>query len=194
MPPTAPRKTKLLRAETGVFFVSIALRLWVLSRFSELPQFARQSGDMKFYHEWALRILGGQWTDGQAFYGLPGYAYLLAGIYKVVGTGFPFPWFVIGALQSVAEAFTAVLIFKIAKFSCENERNGAENIPSKSPLVVAFLASLAYVTFVPAQTFSIILMPTAWLVCAFWFCVWRAMKGGAGKSLAGWFALGLLVG
>ncbi len=40
---------------------------------------------MHFYNAWALRILRGEWTNHYAFYGLPGYPYLLAGIYKAFG-------------------------------------------------------------------------------------------------------------
>src|SRR3954466_14223455 len=66
-----------------VFGVALLARLAVLFLFSSSPHFGVQPGDMRFYHEWALRILAGQWTDHHAFYGLPGYAFFLAGIYKV---------------------------------------------------------------------------------------------------------------
>jgi hypothetical protein len=139
----------------------------VLSRFTATPYSAVQMGDMKFYHEWAVRILHGQFSDGHAFYGLPGYAYLLAGLYRVLGTDFPVNWMVIGVLQSVGEALTAVLIFRIARIICSYERKEAilYAAPPRSATVAAALASLAYVLFVPAQTFSIILMPTASGLC-----------------------------
>ena len=64
---------------------------------------------MKFYSDWARRIAGGMLTDHQAFYGLPGYAYFLAAIYKVVG----FQPYIAALLQVVTEAFTATLIFRL---------------------------------------------------------------------------------
>ena len=51
---------------------------------------------MGFYNNWALRILKGQWTDHQAFYGLPGYAFFLAAIYSVIG----YTPFIVGLLQT----------------------------------------------------------------------------------------------
>ena len=92
--------TFLRRPELAVFLVALAVRFLALMRFQESPFFETQGGDSKFYHEWALRILHGQWTDHHAFYGLPGYAYLLAGLYGVFGVD-PF---VPAALQAVAEA------------------------------------------------------------------------------------------
>ena len=50
-------------------------------RASDTPDFLPEHGDMKFYSDWARRIAAGTWTDHQAFYGLPGYAYWLALIY-----------------------------------------------------------------------------------------------------------------
>ena len=67
------------------------------------------AGDMFFYNEWALRILRGNWTEHTAFYGLPLYAYLLAGIYKICG----YSPFVPGLLQAGCEGGTAVLLYKL---------------------------------------------------------------------------------
>src|SRR4051794_2463033 len=174
MATTPPRSSFLRRPETAVFVMAIVLRLFVLSRFIATPYAGLQMGDMKFYHEWAVRILHGQLTDGHAFYGLPGYAYLLAGIYRVLGTDFAANWMVIGVLQSVWEAFTAVLIFKIARIVCTSESGTRLSTAPVNPsyaTIAASLASVAYICFAPAQAFSIILMPTAWLVCAYWFCI-----------------------
>ncbi|HEV7403422.1 MAG TPA: tetratricopeptide repeat protein [Chthoniobacteraceae bacterium] len=186
------------RPETAVFVTAIILRLWVLSRFIATPYSGLQMGDMKFYHEWAVRILHGQWTDGHAFYGLPGYAYLLAGIYRVLGTDFAANWMVIGVLQSVCEAFTAVLIFKFARVLCTSETGTPGSMsppaPPRSATIAAALAALAYVLFIPAQTFSIILMPTAWLVCAYWWCVWQGVRPANPRALWRWLGFGMLVG
>ena len=64
---------------------------------------------MFFYNDWALRILRGNWTEHTAFYGLPLYAYLLAGIYKICG----YSPFVPGLLQAGCEGGTAVLLYKL---------------------------------------------------------------------------------
>src|SRR5689334_1811875 len=83
-----------------VFLAAFLVRLFVLIRFSGSPHFLPDHGDMKFYNDWALRILGGEWTDHKAFYGLPGYPFLLAAIYSITG----YSPFIVGFLQSAAEA------------------------------------------------------------------------------------------
>src|SRR3954452_22152128 len=81
-PTPRPATAWYKRLEVWVFAVTLLLRLVVLSRYAETPYFSQQTGDMKFYDAWANRILEGQFTEGHAFYGLPGYAWVLAGIYK----------------------------------------------------------------------------------------------------------------
>jgi tetratricopeptide (TPR) repeat protein len=41
--------------------------------------------DMTAFHEWAVRIAGGQLSDGRAFYQAPLYPYLLALVYRIFG-------------------------------------------------------------------------------------------------------------
>src|SRR5712691_7185481 len=79
----------------GVF----ALRLVVLVRLTNSLLLVPSTGDMQFYNLWALRILRGNWTEHSAFYGLPLYAYVLAGLYKVLG----FRPFTPGFLQAVLD-------------------------------------------------------------------------------------------
>jgi len=145
---------------------------------------------MGFYADWAMRIAGGQLTDGQAFYGLPGYPYLLAAIFKVVG----FDPFVVGMLQAVLFAGVAVVIYQLAVlgFGHEPPTHGRSFEPH--PQVAGWLAALGWIFFLPAQTFSTILMPTVWLVLAYWACVlWllRLRETSWGKP---WPLLGLLIG
>ena len=64
-----------------IFAAVLLLRLIVLARLSASAFLLPNSGDMQFYNEWARRIVGGQWTDHHAFYGLPLYPYLLAFLY-----------------------------------------------------------------------------------------------------------------
>src|SRR5664279_4278272 len=100
-----------------LFVLTFSVRLVVLSKLSTTPYFAPESGDMKFYNDWALRIAHGTLTDHKAFYGLPGYAYLLAAIYTLIGLD-PFA---VGVLQAVSEALIAVVIYKIAQAVFANE-------------------------------------------------------------------------
>src|SRR6478735_4943890 len=67
----------------AIWVLAFLYRVAVLIRFSHSPDFVPNGDDMKFYHDWALQIMNGRWTDGHAFYGLPGYAYASAAIFSV---------------------------------------------------------------------------------------------------------------
>src|SRR4051812_23304713 len=161
--PTAERSgaSKLLTYPgLCIFGLALLVRLAVLGLFSDSPHFGVQSGDMRFYHDWAVRILGGEWTDHHAFYGLPGYAFLLAGVYNIFGVH---PGVML-TFQSLADACTALLVFRLARA-----------IIPLYPRALAALAALGWVLFVPAQTFSAVLMPTVLAAACYWFCVDRAV-------------------
>ena len=91
-----------------VFGAVLLVRLLVLARLTASPFLLPTRGDMHFYDDWAQRIVSGQLTDHLAFYGLPGYAYLLAGLYRLCGYAPFVPLF----LQALLDAGTAVLIYK----------------------------------------------------------------------------------
>jgi len=48
--------------------------------------------------------------------------------------------------------------------------------------------------FVPAQAYSIVLMPTAWFVFGFWFILWRIVRSKTGPTSTEWFVLALVTG
>ncbi len=158
------------------------VRTIALGRFAESPDFVPNGDDMKFYHDWAVRILHGQWTDGRAFYGLPGYAFCLAAIYKVAGLD---PW-PVGLVQCGLEALTTTFIARLALEAFADRPRLA--------LPIALTAALGWIAFLPAQTFSIILMPTSWVVAAFWGLVLWIVKTGARSTWRTWLAMGLLIG
>ena len=69
-----------LRPAHYVFGGVLLIRVVVLARLTASPYLLPTRGDMHFYDDWAQRILNGQLTDHLAFYGLPGYAYLLGAL------------------------------------------------------------------------------------------------------------------
>jgi hypothetical protein len=178
----------------GVFL----LRLLVLARLTASPFLLPTRGDMHFYNDWAQRILRGELTDHVAFYGLPGYAYLLAFLYKLFG----YTPFIPGLLQALLDSGTAVLIywFTLRVFPTERRTSagpttrGWRFIATREPEVVAVIAALGWAFFVPAQAYSAILMPTAWFVFAFWFVVWRTVRKDSGPTPKECLLLGMLVG
>src|SRR6266513_1116235 len=92
-----------------IFLGVLLLRLGALLRLAHSPLLLPSRGDMHFYNDWAKDILHGQFSQHLAFYGLPGYPYLLAFLYKFFGEN-PF---VPGFLQAGIEAGGAVLIYQI---------------------------------------------------------------------------------
>ncbi len=176
----------------GVFVLAFAIRLLVLIQFSHSPHFVPDGDDMKFYSDWALRIMHGQWTDHKAFYGLPGYAFCLAAIYKVSGGLDPFA---AGLLQALMDAGVATLLYLIARtvFAPTTEEKD-DRLAAARPLVIGCGAALGWMCFAPAQAFSIILMPTIWLVLAYYLCVWWAVKTQRSSWWRPWFGLGVFAG
>ena len=187
--PLAPaRPRRIFTPVFSVFLVAFALRLFVLCRAANTPEFLPDQGDMKFYSDWARRIAAGTLTDHKAFYGLPGYAYWLALIYKVVG----FQPYVAALLQVLVEAVTATLIFRLGVLAFD-PKEGEQS--SRRGLIVGATAALGWVLFVPAQAYGTILMPTCYLVAAFWFVVWWVLRKRTGPPTASaFFLLGLMMG
>ncbi len=169
-----------------VFVCVFFIRLIALARLTSSPFLLPSSGDMHFYDDWARQILHGRFTDHFAFYGLPLYAYLLAFLYKIFG----FSPFVPGFLQACLDAGTATLLYKIATraFRADGETSG----PHAN--AVGVLAAAGWAFFVPAQAYSVILMPTAWLVFVFWFLVWQIIKAEHAFNLARCLVYGALIG
>src|SRR4026209_2491227 len=107
-----PKLFSRMRLHAGhyVFVGVLLVRLFVLGRLAGSAFLLPTRGDMRFYDDWAQDIVGGQFTEHHAFYGLPGYAYLLAGLYKLCGYGPYVP----ELLQALLDAGTALLLYKIS--------------------------------------------------------------------------------
>lgn len=198
MKSSRPALPHSLGAAHYIFAIVFFARLIVLARLTASPFLLPARGDMHFYDEWARRILQGHFTDHLAFYGLPLYAYLLALIYKLVGYG-PF---IPGLLQAGLEAGTAVIIYKLGVrvFSAPplpHEQDNAAPLgyqQQKRGVLIGLIAALGWALFTPAQAYAVILMPTVWLVFAFWLLVWLVVRRDLAPS---WFAClgyGLFVG
>lgn len=178
-----------------VFAAVFLVRLIVLVRLTEAPSLLPAGGDMQFYQEWALRIAGGELTDYRAFYGLPLYPYLLALVYKCFGQNNFLP----GFLQICADSATAVLVFKIALRVSERPEwpPSADNSGSAKAgrrIFIAACAAAAWALFVPAQAYSVVVMPTAFGTFAFWLIVFQLLKRDMAPGRLGSFAFGLGIG
>jgi len=172
-----------------VFTFVLFARLLVLANFSHSVYLVPDGEDMKFYNDWALRIAKGV-TDPHAFYGLPGYAYFLAGVYSLAG----FNPYVIGFLQCVSEAFIGVVLFQLAQTVFDSPGASKDRLLSARGKVVGAIAVTGWVFLEPAQAFSVILMPTTWLVLAYWGCVLWIIRTPGDSWWNPWFWMGLLCG
>jgi tetratricopeptide (TPR) repeat protein len=179
-----------------LFAAVFLVRLISLTRLSATALLLPAKGDMHFYNEWALRILHGAHSAPGAFYGLPLYPYLLAALYRLFG----YTPFVPGLLQVALDAGTAVLIYQLVTFlvaqaaSARPQAGAAtgEALPVGGKLWGA-VGALAWAFYVPAQAYSIVLMPTSGVVFVFWLVVWWIIK----RETLSWqecLGLGLLIG
>src|SRR5437870_983526 len=140
-----------LRLGHLVFAGVFALRLWALVRLTHSPLLLPARGDMHFYNDWAREILQGQFVQHFAFYGLPGYAYLLAFLYKLFGQN-PF---VPGLLQAALDAGVALLIYQI----CRQVLSSTGSTSFLDAKLVGLVGAIGWAFFIPAQTYSVVLMP-----------------------------------
>jgi tetratricopeptide (TPR) repeat protein len=170
-----------------VFAAVFLFRLVVLIRLASSPLLLPSGSDMQFYDDWAKQILHGHWSDHRAFYGLPLYPFLVAFLYGIFGYG-PF---VPGFVQACLDAGTALLIYKITiRLMIRDDANRSRNAAKLSGL----LAAAGWCFFVPAEAYSVILMPTAGATFVFWLLVWLILRTDGPLSLPRAFACGFLLG
>ncbi|MEY2562385.1 MAG: hypothetical protein QOH88_578 [Verrucomicrobiota bacterium] len=171
-----------------LFAFVFLVRVIALARLTSSPFLLPSGGDMHFYDDWARQILRGRLTDYFAFYGLPLYAYLLAFFYRLFG----YSPFVPGFIQVCLDAGTATLLYKIA---VRVFQKGDEQEPSNNRgQIIGILAVIGWAFFVPAEAYSIVLMPTAWGVFVFWFLVWEIIKTECTTTPLRMLAYGALIG
>ena len=168
------------------FLIVFLVRLWVLVGLTRSSLLLPTRSDMHFYNDWARDILQGQFTQPLAFYGLPGYAWLLAFFYKLFGENPFLP----GLLQAAIDAGVALLVYRI----CLRIFASVRSTTPAGVRSIALMAAAGWAFFIPAQAYSVVLMPTAWFVFVFWFVVWRIVRTDAAPSALECFLIALLIG
>ena len=176
----------------------LVLRLISLLRLAGTPFFMPARGDMHFYNEWALRILRGEAGPGGAFYGLPLYPYFLASIYKLFG----YSPFIPAFLQALLDAATAALIYSLSLHlltGFSSRRTGKEKkmpvaFPYRIEKTFAATAAIGWAFYMPAQAYSIVLMPTAAFVFLFWWIVRKLVIATTAPRTGTTFFYGVLIG
>ncbi|MDH3214479.1 MAG: glycosyltransferase family 39 protein, partial [Myxococcales bacterium] len=110
-PARAPTRGERL-AVAGIGIFALVLRLLHVQQIrANDPFFDRPSVDPRFYHEWALRIAGGDWWGDGPFFMAPLYPYFLGSLYRVFGPSFLVPRLV----HAVLGALTCVLVWRLAR-------------------------------------------------------------------------------
>ena len=77
------RRSRNLLVAIGV--IAFAIRVIYLWQVARAPFSDLRLGDAEAYHQWALRIAGGDWLGEEVFYQAPLYPYFLAVVYRVLG-------------------------------------------------------------------------------------------------------------
>jgi tetratricopeptide (TPR) repeat protein len=144
------RSTLLL----AVALLALILRLVYLAQISEAAFFHLRFGDAAAYHEWAVRIAGGDWLGTDVFYQAPLYPYFLAAVYSAFGEGAAMVRFI----QAVIGTGSCVLL-AAAGMSLFGPRGAIagvllavyppaiflDGLLEKTTLVTFFMAALLYV-------------------------------------------------
>lgn len=180
-----------------IFLISFALQIAVVEQSAGSWHFAPSANDTGFYVDWARHLRGETpWkhnevnAPGTAFYGMPGYAYLLAGVFSATG-GYhqersPV---IVALLQAIAQAGTATVLFLLGKLFFSS---------SSSPRQGFWLGALAaalWILLIPAQIFSEIALPVIWVVFGFWALLYPLLTlGPNGLQVRHWLLSGLVLG
>lgn len=188
------RRVSIWRGSIGPIHYLIAavffLRVISLARLTSSPFLFPSGGDMRFYDDWAQRILRGELTDHLAFFGLPLYPYLLALLYKVFG----YTPFIPALLQTVADTVTATLIYQVSLTVFGHGPEGASFLTRHRGRIIGVTAALAWACYLPAQAFSLAVMPTALAVTGFWLMITWIIRNPDGPGLARSLIFGFLIG
>jgi tetratricopeptide (TPR) repeat protein len=145
------RRWNLLLA---IALLALVLRLVYIGQISQAPFTDLRLGDAEAYHQWALRIAGGDWLGTDVFYQAPLYPYFLAVIYRLFGDGVA----MVRVIQAAIGAGSCVLLAAagIALFGEWGAIAGVllaiyptaiffDGLLEKSALVTVLTAALLYV-------------------------------------------------
>lgn len=145
----APRALSgTVSAPLAIFLFALLLRFTYLLSVSDHPLMQRLFLDARYYHEWAQKIAAGQWLGDKVFFFDPLYAYILALLSKIFGSGI----FWVRFVQIFAGSANAVLVYIIAK-----------RLVSPRAAWISGLLAAAYPLFI---FFDAQILKTSFSVCA----------------------------
>ncbi len=160
-----------------IFCISLGIRLAYLLTIKNDPLFTTPILDAKFYSDWALQIAHKTSSASSAFFVEPGYAYLLAFVYKFFGQNF----FPIILLQIILGSLTQTILFLCAKELWKNT-------------LASTVTALIVVLFQPFIFYDLLLLKTTFEIFGVTLIIYLLIKTWERKSPWNRFLLGLFVG
>lgn len=100
----------------GIFIFAFLVRFLYIFEFKGTLFLDCLTVDSRYYHDWAMRIAGGEILPTDAFEMTPLYAYLLALFYKIVSTDL----FLVRLVQILVGSLSALLIYDLTRTLLEN--------------------------------------------------------------------------
>lgn len=161
----------------AIFATALVLRLLHLQQIAAHdPFFDQPAADPRFYHEWALRIAGGDWLGEGVFLHGPLYPYLLAILYRIFGEGFLLPRLV----QCVVGAGTCVLTWGLARELFRGR--------------VAEVAGFGAAVYPMLVFYEGSLLLENWLLPLVTGAAWLSLRALAAPTSRRWLGVGVVVG
>lgn len=140
----------------AVLFLGVVIKIAYLFNSRQSPFYEPTLLDPKYYHDWALQIIKGDWVGKSVFYGLPLYPFFVALCYQIFGISVTS----VKVIQILFGLFSLFMIYKI----------GEKVFDSKTGILAAFIA-IFYgplffheVLFIP-EALSIPLYTAAFYAC-----------------------------
>ena len=159
----------------GVLALAFLIKILYLKSSQTSPFYEPLLLDPKYYHEWALRLVRGEW-DRSVFYGLPLYPYFLAVCYRISEVSIFFVKFV----QVVLGMGTLYFVYKIG-----------EKLRSATSGLLAVLIAAIYG---PLFFHEVVYIPEALGIPLYAYSFFRALKFLDKRSAKNALLLGLGAG
>jgi len=160
----------------AILILAVAVRIVYLGQIATSPIYQVLQIDSQWYAEYALRIAGGELTDGQPFYRAPLYPYFLAAICKVSGNDFG----IVRIIQHLMGAAGCAIVFLIA-----------DKVFDRKTAVLSAIISIFYG---PLIHFESRLMATSLGLAIFLLALLSLCYTSTKPSFPKWLGCGLLLG
>lgn len=186
-PPAAARKRlsrpRLLLGLLLLAAAAVRLAYWLEVKDTHL--FSVPLLDMSYYHEWAARIVAGDWGWGEPYWMGPLYPHLLAAVYALFGAR-PGPPQI---LQWLLTLLNVWLVWRIGRRAFALGGATGERAEAAGLIAAALFAFYGLPVFYAGFLVMEVPLTTLWLLAT-----WQALRAIERPRAGRWLALGLLIG